>query len=185
MKTEFSTRDLKHALRNGPYAWPGGYPLYFITADGGALSFESVRGNFREILLAMRRNDGASGWKVVAVETNWEDPELYCDHSGGRIESAYAEPVAAMQENLEQEQQASPATPLPPDPEGRNDERAAWAKTALEAFMAETRTDDGDAIADLLADLMHLCDRQPARFGGFEAELERARMHYAEETTEA
>jgi hypothetical protein len=31
------------------------------------------------------------GWRVVACDTNWEDGELYCDHSGERIESAYAE----------------------------------------------------------------------------------------------
>jgi len=28
----------------------------------------------------------------VAVEANWEDPALYCDCCGARIESAYAEP---------------------------------------------------------------------------------------------
>jgi hypothetical protein len=28
----------------------------------------------------------------VALEVNWENPELFCDHCGNRIESAYAEP---------------------------------------------------------------------------------------------
>jgi len=32
-----TVKDFGEALRNGPYAWPGGYPLFFITADGGAL----------------------------------------------------------------------------------------------------------------------------------------------------
>jgi hypothetical protein len=27
----------------------------------------------------------------VALEANWEDPDLFCDHCGDRIESAYAE----------------------------------------------------------------------------------------------
>lgn len=75
---------------------------------------------------------------------------------------------------------------LPADPEEMNDDRAAWAETALASFQAETGTDDGDAIADLLADLMHLCDRKPERFGAsFRAQLERAEGHYEAETDEA
>ncbi len=70
---------------------------------------------------------------------------------------------------------------LPPDPEGQNDDRAAWAQTALEAFQKTTRTDAGDAVSDLLGDLMHWCDRNGS---DFEAELARARSHYAEETHE-
>jgi len=77
-------------MRNGPYAWPGGYPLFFITNDGAALSFDVVRENLRSVLdsVANRINDG---WRVVAVDVNWEDGELTCDHTGERIESAYAD----------------------------------------------------------------------------------------------
>jgi len=86
----FTTKDLKQSLRSGPYAWPGGYPLYFITSDGAALSFQAVRDNLRAVLSAIKtRSD--DGWRVVAVEVNWEDPLLFCDHTGERIESAYAE----------------------------------------------------------------------------------------------
>jgi hypothetical protein len=28
---------------------------------------------------------------VEALDVNWENPDLYCDHCGARIESAYAE----------------------------------------------------------------------------------------------
>ena len=35
-------RRVKQAIRQ-PYAWPGGYPLYVIMADGAALSIEAVR----------------------------------------------------------------------------------------------------------------------------------------------
>lgn len=68
---------------------------------------------------------------------------------------------------------------LPPDPEGMNDKRAGWAATAVDAFMQETRTDPEDALGDLLADLMHWCDRGEL---GFEHELNRARGHYLAET---
>jgi hypothetical protein len=68
---------------------------------------------------------------------------------------------------------------LPPDPENMNDDRAAWAACALRQFQRETGTDDEDALCDLLCDLMHWSDRNDS---DFEAELERARMHYEAET---
>jgi hypothetical protein len=81
--------DFRRAIRNGPYAWPGGYPLFFVMADGESLSFQAARENRRSILdaLAHRTRD----WLPVAFVTNWEDPDLTCVHTGERIESAYAE----------------------------------------------------------------------------------------------
>jgi hypothetical protein len=67
------------------YAWPGGYPIFYITGDGGALCPQCVEENLR--LCASDEKQ----WKVIAHEANWEDPSLYCDHCGRRIESAYAE----------------------------------------------------------------------------------------------
>lgn len=78
-------------MRNGPYAWPGGYPLYFVTADGEALSFKAARAERRNILQALAYNDTRSGWFVVGVDVNWEDAGLACAHSGERIQSAYAD----------------------------------------------------------------------------------------------
>ena len=69
---------------------------------------------------------------------------------------------------------------LPADPEGMNDDRAAVAYSALEAFQGLTGTDPGDAVSDLLCDLMHWCDRNSDE--GFDVALTRARAHYAEET---
>lgn len=85
-----TTKDLKTALRNGQWAWPGGYPLYFITSDGAALSFDAVRSEYRQVISSIRHrmNDG---WRVVAVEINYEDSGLCCDHTGQRIESAYCD----------------------------------------------------------------------------------------------
>lgn len=84
-----SIADLKATLRAGQYAWPGGYPLYFITVDGGALSFESVLANFREVIEAIKNNNDPQ-WQVVACRINYES-ELYCYHSGKPIESAYGD----------------------------------------------------------------------------------------------
>jgi hypothetical protein len=67
---------------------------------------------------------------------------------------------------------------LPNDPQGRNDERALWAQIALAAFVAETSTDESDALVDFLAGIMHWCDRSGE---SFEAQLERAQSLYREE----
>ena len=87
--------DFRHAMRHGPFAWPGGYPCYFITADGAALSWRAAREERRLILSALRDRDNTGGWLVTGLDINWEDPALYCDHTGERIPSAYAEDAAA------------------------------------------------------------------------------------------
>lgn len=88
-------KELAGLLRHGKYTLSGCYPLFFVTADGAVLSFEAVRANFRQVAVATRDNDTRSGWCVVGADVNWEDPELYCDDTGERIESAYAEPEEA------------------------------------------------------------------------------------------
>ncbi len=89
-------RDVKTALRNGKYAWPGGYPLYFLTTEGEALSFEAVRKHWADVVRSVCQFQGGdSSWNVVAIDTNWEDSALFCAETNERIESAYAEDEAA------------------------------------------------------------------------------------------
>lgn len=85
-------REVKERLRAGKYAKQGGYPLYFITEDGGALSFEAVHAEWQNIVQAhfWYKNGGDLAWTLAAVVANWEDPDLICDHTGEPIESAYA-----------------------------------------------------------------------------------------------
>lgn len=86
--------NIKHfneVLDNGPYAWPGGYPIYFICADGAALSFEAALENADLIRDAIAEKDNTSGWRVVACDINWEDEDLICAHTGKQIAPAYGE----------------------------------------------------------------------------------------------
>ena len=83
-------KELEQALLSGKYAWPGGYPLYFITDDGAALSFEEVGDNFELVAVSIER-ELHDGWGVIAVSVNWEYGELYCDHYHELIPSAYGE----------------------------------------------------------------------------------------------
>ena len=85
-----TTEQFKDHIRDGAYAWPGGYPKYFVTSDCGALSFNSAKDNAKEIIHSIR-NKVEDGWRVIGVDINWEDSELYCAHSGERIDSAYSE----------------------------------------------------------------------------------------------
>ena len=85
-----NTKDLKTAIRAGKYAWPGGYPVFFITSDGAALSFDAVKEEFKLILDSVKHNNN-DGWRVIGSDINWEDNTLYCDHTGNKIESAYKE----------------------------------------------------------------------------------------------
>jgi len=75
-----------------------------------------------------------------------------------------------------------PIAPIPPDPEGLNDDRAAWAGDAIDAFARTTGVDDpDDAVSDLIADLRHWCDRNGVEF---EEAVRRAAHHYETETSE-
>ena len=87
-----NTTELKATLRAGMYAWPGGYPMFFITSDGARLSFSTVRDNLREVITAIKdtRYTCMEGWKVVACDINYEGP-LYDDQTGELIESAYGD----------------------------------------------------------------------------------------------
>jgi len=75
---------------NEPYAWPGGYPRFFITQDGEALCFESAKEN-QKLIKSSIKNNLNDGWQVVACEINWEDCSLCCADTGKPIESAYGE----------------------------------------------------------------------------------------------
>jgi hypothetical protein len=85
--------DFRKAVRHGAYAWPGGYPTFFICADAGALCHACAKKERRSIIHSIK-DDYGDGWRVVAMDVNWEDPELFCAHCNERIESAYAEDKA-------------------------------------------------------------------------------------------
>ena len=89
--SSYTVSQFDTQLTQGAFAWPGGYPLFFITSDGGCLSFEAAKENAELIRAAIAEKSG-NGWQITNCVVNWEDAELYCDHTGQRIPSAYAEP---------------------------------------------------------------------------------------------
>jgi len=96
VKRNPSLQEIKQAIRD-KYAWPGGYPLYFIMGDEESLSIDSARENWREICAAYIAPHTLilpREWIVSGIDINYEHPALFCVHSGNRIESAYAEDEA-------------------------------------------------------------------------------------------
>lgn len=77
--------ELAAELFAGPYAWPGGYPRYAITDDGGALCSCCCGKEKKRI----GRSDPRDGFYIVDLEINWEDADLKCDHCYEPIPSAY------------------------------------------------------------------------------------------------
>lgn len=65
------------------FAFPGGYPLLYLTQAGLTVCPECANDT-----------EKGEGDPVVAADANWEDPLLYCDDCGERIPSAYMEDEA-------------------------------------------------------------------------------------------
>ena len=81
-------QQIKEAIRER-YAWPGGYPIVFLTSDGATLCAKCCRKEFRQIAWDWTRKTD-TGWFVVAPSINWEnDSEECCDHCGMELEAAY------------------------------------------------------------------------------------------------
>jgi len=87
MTTQSNSLRLADQLTTSPYAWPGGYPMFALTTDGTALCHRCTASERESI----GTTTGTDGWTVELVAINWEDSELFCDHCGNRIESAYGD----------------------------------------------------------------------------------------------
>ena len=61
------------------YAWPGGYPMYYLDAENNVLCVKCANDN----------DDYNAA--ITGADVNWEDANLHCDHCSERIESAYAD----------------------------------------------------------------------------------------------
>ena len=69
------------------YAWPGGYPVLYLTDDGGTLCPKCAEEEGSEL-----DEDRRSGWYIEAGFIHDEGPPVVCDHCNGHTESAYGDP---------------------------------------------------------------------------------------------
>lgn len=66
-----------------------GYPIYFICADGGILSVDAAREQRDRIVDAISDEGSNRQWEVIGCEINYENTDMYCDHTGKLIPAAY------------------------------------------------------------------------------------------------
>src|SRR5262249_45369102 len=59
------------------YAWPGGYPIYYLCADNGILCPHCANTE-PAVRLADEQADypDYDQWRIMAVDVNWEDANL-------------------------------------------------------------------------------------------------------------
>lgn len=72
------------------YAWPGGYPVYYVTADNSVICPSCANGNL-ELTTAkpadMENYDRQ--WAIVDYDVNYEDVFCQCDNCNKYIDPAY------------------------------------------------------------------------------------------------
>jgi hypothetical protein len=63
-------------------AWPGMYPLFYVTKDNGCLCPKCANDNLELTL------NGDPQWKIEQVDINYEEVSLYCDNCHELIPTA-------------------------------------------------------------------------------------------------
>ena len=96
-KTEMQRKEyvmLKRANKGKlpSFAWPGGYPLFYLCEDGGILCPDCANDSrVREEMRVNPKDFPDKSWRISAYDVNWEDGWMLCDNCNERIESAYRE----------------------------------------------------------------------------------------------
>lgn len=100
--------EMRQSLVKAPHAFPGGYPKYAVLADGEALCHHCADSEAEHLDDA----DHGDDWRIVGIEINYEDTDLYCCHCGEQIESAYGDAYDDREEFPDQYDQQCPDTDI-------------------------------------------------------------------------
>lgn len=75
------------------YAWPGGYPVTYLCADGGTLCPACANGENGSLASESLDPDcpDDNQWRLVGQDIHYEGEPIVCDHCGASVESAYGE----------------------------------------------------------------------------------------------
>ena len=105
-----TSKELVLSLIDGEFAFPGGYPKYWVTKDGSCLCYKCLAPHKALGGKALHVNPSAidaldnpnsdTQWEVVGCDINWEDTWLVCEECSKRIPSAYCEDVFEALEEL-------------------------------------------------------------------------------------
>lgn len=88
-------QQLAQGYRQGPYVWPGGYPIYLVLEDGEMPCWECLKTEYPSIVQAAK-SPNRTGWEPEGYIVLWEteEPEL-CAHCSKELESAYGDVTEA------------------------------------------------------------------------------------------
>lgn len=81
--------SMKFTNEKGEYdycAFPGGYPLFYVTKDCGILCPKCANDN-KELTF----DPDDPQWFIIGADVNYESTNLYCDNCNAQIESAYGD----------------------------------------------------------------------------------------------
>lgn len=70
------------------FAWPGGYPIFYLFRAGGVCCPKCANQNIVEI--DGERCNSHGGWALAGSDLNYEDDDLVCDHCNCGIPAAYS-----------------------------------------------------------------------------------------------
>lgn len=68
------------------YAWPGGYPIYYLADDCETLCPDCAN------LPEAHEGGDKDGWRIEAQDVHYEGEPIVCAHCNKEIESAYGVP---------------------------------------------------------------------------------------------
>jgi hypothetical protein len=69
------------------YAWPGGYPIYYLDGENSTLCADCATKSADDA-------DEIPKFKPEACDVYYEGPTIFCDGCNAEIESAYGDPDA-------------------------------------------------------------------------------------------
>ena len=82
---EAGWHEVRAVRREWPsYAWPGGYPIFYVTKDAAVLSALAAN---QELARTLDPHDDQ--FFVISQQINFEDQDLWCEHLNERIPAAY------------------------------------------------------------------------------------------------
>src|SRR4051812_42884782 len=61
-----NSHQMRATIRNGGYAWPGGYPLYFLMSDSACMCFKCAEKEYKQVAKARRYWSNDDAWGIVA-----------------------------------------------------------------------------------------------------------------------
>lgn len=91
MMAETNNEKMQELLKENNGEFPyytdlGGYPLFYLCADGGVLCPKCANEN-----KDLTNDPDDPQWFIIAYDINYEDETMYCDHCNDHIVSAYGD----------------------------------------------------------------------------------------------